>query len=171
MLVQRVLIAAAFTLCGMHITACTTSRAAVPNGDLLGLLVNEPRPAAEQRLNEIGKLERTESGRQEIWMLIDDTRFSSVAVGFDKKGRVRYITAFVDKTKAKDRIAFSSVGDISKAKSVVLPPHYRYIWEIKGPNDALSYLVNVYGDDPDYLTMYTLSRFGPSDNDGENDDD
>jgi len=172
-MIYRVLVAAALCFCGLHFTACTTSRAAVPNGDLLGLLVNEPRPAAEQRLNDIGKLERTESGRQEVWTLTNDPRFSAVAVGFDKQDRVRYITAFVDKAKATERVAFSSIGDVSKAKAEILPPHYRYIWQVKGPNEALSYVVNVYGDDPNYATIYTLSRpiDGKSKVDDEDDDD
>ncbi|MBV9240932.1 MAG: hypothetical protein JO314_02890, partial [Acidobacteria bacterium] len=137
MMVQRVLIALVLTLCGLNSLACTTGRAAVPNGDLLGLLVWMPKAAAERRLAEIGTLERTESGRQEIWRLTSDPRFSTLAVGFDKEDRVRYITAFVDKKAATERVAFSTIGDISQAKAVVLPPHYRYIWEIKGADEAL----------------------------------
>jgi hypothetical protein len=170
-IVQRALFAAVLILCSLHVTACTSGRAAVPNGDLLGLLVNMTGPAAEQRLNQIGKLARTELGRQEIWTLTNDPRFSSVAIGFDKEDRVRYVTAFVDKATATERLAFSTIGDISKAKAEILPPHYRYIWDVKGPNEALSYVVNVYGDDPTYLTIYTLTRSRDTGSRATEDDD
>lgn len=170
-MVQKVLITAVLILGGLHFTACSTSRAAVPNGDLLGLLVNMPHDAAERRLSEIGKLARTEPGRQEIWTLTNDPRFSSVAVGFDKEDRIRYITAFVDKATATERVPFLTIGDISKARAEIQPPHYRYIWEIKGSDDASSYVVNVYGDDPKYLTIYTLTRPTASGAKTDEDDD
>jgi hypothetical protein len=149
---KKLLMMAGVLAYGLQAFSCTNSMAAVPPGDLLGLSVGMSRIAAEDKLRTIATLERREEGRQQLWRLKGDPAFNTIAVGYDKEDRVRYLTAFVDKATAKVRISFASVGDISKARSEITGQHHRYIWTL-GDQD-----VSVYGDDQEFITIYTLVR-------------
>lgn len=133
------------------------SVAAMPN-ELLGLSVGMSEEAAKERLSEIAEFERIAEKRQQLWRLKNDARFSELAIGFDKENRVRYITAFVDKEKARETIKFSEVGKLKEAKQEVTPPHYRYTWQVAESGDLPAHFVSIYGDNPETLTMYSLSK-------------
>lgn len=132
------------------------SKAKLPN-DILGISVGMNKEEAEKHLKGIAEFERDERKRQQVWRLKNDPRFNKLAVGYDEKNLVRYVTAFVDIASAKERIRFSDVGDISKAKAEIVAPHYRYIWDVPSIDGKPSYFVNIYGDNPDLVTMYSLS--------------
>lgn len=150
--------------------------------DLFGIRIGMSRDAAQKRLTETADFERDEEKSQQVWRLKSDARFNKLAVGYDRENRVRYITAFVDKATARERVRFSEVGDLSRAKKEILEPHRRYIWETAGAAAAdddetekddergAPYIVNIYGDEPEFLTIYTLSKKyvpGESDEEGE----
>lgn len=126
--------------------------------DILGIYVGMKKEDANKRLGEIATFERNERKQQQMWRLNNDTRFSHLAVGYDKEDKVRYVTAFVDATTAKERIRFSDVGDLSKAKNEILEPHYRYIWDVPPVNGRPAFSVNIYGDNPQSLSFYSLSK-------------
>lgn len=167
-MIKKLMIMALAAAYGVYLTGCTSSMAAVPE-DLLGISIGMPRGAAESKLSAIADLERLEEGRQQIWRLNGDPHFSTIAVGYDREDRVRYVTAFVDAATAKERIAFASVGDLSKAKAEVTGRHHRYIWT----HDPGGYDVNIYGDEDQFLTIYTIvKRSEPGESAaGEDDDD
>jgi hypothetical protein len=125
--------------------------------DIFGISVGMIKEEAENRLKEIAVFEGDERKRQQIWRLNNDPQFSKVAIGYDLDRRVRYVTVFVDVATAKKRIRFTDVGDISKAKAEIVAPHYRYIWDAPSINGKPDYFVTIYGDNPEYVTTYSLS--------------
>lgn len=128
----------------------------LPN-DILGISVGMSKGEAEKHLNEIAKFERDERKRQQIWRLKNDPHFSKLGIGYDEEYRVRYITLFVDAAIATERIRFTDVGDLSKAKAEIVAPHYRYIWEVPSIDGKPAYTLNIYGDNPEFVTIYSLS--------------
>lgn len=130
--------------------------------DILGIYVGMKKEDAKRRLEEIAKFERDEPKRQEVWKMKDSSRFSYIAVGYDEEDQIRYVTAFVDKAVVKERIRFSDVGDLTKAKKEVVEPHRRYIWEVPARDGKPAYIVNIYGNEPEFVLHYSLSRIGES---------
>jgi len=131
--------------------------------DILGMSIGMNKADAQPRLQEIATLESEGRKVGQLWKLKNDPHFSSLAVAYDKENRVRFITAFVEKTVAKEKIKFAEVGDLTKAKAEIVEPHYRYIWEVPAESDQVAYVVNVYGDNPEFLQTYSLSKTNQSD--------
>ena len=102
---------------------------------------------AQQRLEEIATFESEGRKVGQLWRLKNDPHFSSVAVDYDKENRVRFVTAFVEKTTAKEKIKFTEVGDLTKAGAEIVEPHYRYIWEVPAE-----------GDNPEFVETYSLAK-------------
>lgn len=126
--------------------------------DILGISVGISKADAQKRLEEIAVFERDERKNQQVWKMKDNSRFGNIAVGYDKDERIRYVTGFVDKDAVKEKIRFTDVGDLSKAKQEILEPHYRYIWEVPATENNLAYFVNIYGDNRDFVTTYSLAK-------------
>ncbi len=149
----------------VFLSGCSKPAPALPK-DLFGISVGESRDEAQKRLSEIATFERDEEKRQQVWQLKNDPRFYKMAIGYDRENRVRYITAFVEKATAKERVRFTDVGDLGSAKKEILEPHHRYIWDVAGEGEEEGkpdYQVNVYGDNPDFVTIYTLAeKFDPN---------
>ena len=145
-----------FLLFSMVLAGCATRNSVGVPADLLGLTVGMNKADAQNHLQEIAEFARDERKNQQVWTLKNDSRFSAVAIGYSRENKVRYVTAFVDKARAKERIPFSGVGDLKTAKAVILEPHYRYIWEVPPIGGGDAYAVNVYGDNPEFVTIYTL---------------
>ena len=158
---RRTLLLALVLAIGVLI-GCSARPPAALKSDLLGIRVGMPKADAQKRLEEIGVLETELKKRQQIWTLKDDPHFLALAVGYNAEDRIRYITAFVekDKAKAKERIRFTEVGDISKAKQEIAEPHFRYIWEVSASDGAPAYQVVLYGDQKDFVSFYTLVELG-----------
>lgn len=140
--------------------ACSAKLPADLPKDLLGIRIGMPKAEAQKQLELIGSFQRDEQPKQQVWSTRNDPRFGAFAIGYDRDDRIRYITAFVDKTM-RERIKFTDVGDISKAKQEIQPPHYRYIWIVPAADGMPEYQVNIYGDNPDKLTMFSLAGTAP----------
>src|SRR5688572_7412210 len=106
------------------------------------------RPDAEQRLEQIGKFERDERKRQQVWRLKDHPNYVHIVLGYDENSKVRYVTAFADPTKT--RLRFTDIGDISKAKAEIQKPHHTYTWDVQPEGDRLGYIVSTYGAEPEF---------------------
>ena len=126
--------------------------------DILGVSVGMNKDDARKRLEEIAVFERDEPRNQQVWKMKDNSRFGYVAVGYDKENQIRYVTAIVDKDAVKQKIRFSDVGDISTAKQEIVAPHHRYIWEVAATDGKPAYFVNIYGDNAETVTIYSLSK-------------
>src|ERR1043166_9692143 len=137
------------------LAALACSRTQTPSTELLGLRVGMDRAAAQTRLSEISQFLRIEGRNQELWKLNDASRFATLAVGYTQD-KIRYVTAFVDPQNAAERVPFSAIGDLGRARAQIMEPHFRYIWDVpeSGGNPACT--VNVYGDNPEFVTIYTL---------------
>jgi hypothetical protein len=151
----------------LTMTQCARRRPVEPPRDILGIYVGMKREDAKRRLEEIAQFERDARKRQVVWKVNDNARFSHIALGYDEQDQVRYVTAFVDKAAAKERIRFSDVGDLTKAKKEIVEPHYRYIWEVPASDGKPPYFVNIYGDDPEFVLHYSLSRVAPKEKEEE----
>lgn len=138
-------------------SACSANKTTGLPKDLLGLSIGMSKEQAQRRLEEIATFESEARKVGQLWRLKNDPHFSSVAVDYDKENRIRFVTAFVEKT-AKEKIRFTDVGDLTKARAEIIEPHYRYIWEVPGTDDKPAYFVNVYGDNPEFVTTYSLAK-------------
>ena len=142
----------------LTITQCSAKIAPNLPKDILGISVGMNKPDAQRRLEEIATFESEGRKVGQLWRLKNDPHFSSVAVDYDKENRVRFVTAFVEKTTAKEKIKFTEVGDLTKARAEIVEPHYRYIWEVPAEGDKAAYVVNVYGDNPEFVETYSLAK-------------
>jgi len=152
------------------ITALKCSSSRLPSTEFLGLRIGMDRSSATEHLNQISQFIRDEGHHQELWRLKDPSSFGTVAVGYSKD-KIRYITAFVEKNKREQPITFSSIGDINTARSEVAEPHFRYIWEIPATEQSPACSVSVYGDNPEFVTIYTLVGRNDNGEHAEDDDD
>jgi len=125
--------------------------------DILGISVGMSKADAQRRLEEIATFESEGRKVGQLWRLKDDPRFSNIAVAYDANNQIRFVTALVEKTTAKQRIKFTEVGDLTKAKAEIVEPHYRYIWEVPAEGGEVAYIVNVYGANPEFVDIYALS--------------
>lgn len=135
----------------------TLSKNELPD-DLLGLRIGMDKTAATKRLEQIASPESTHRKAGNLWRLKNDPRFDSIAVAFDKENKVRFVTGFVEKSKARERIRFSEVGDLTKAKKEIVEQHHRFVWEVPASDKQPAYSVNVYGDNAEFVTIYSLVK-------------
>jgi hypothetical protein len=136
-------------------TQCATKSAQLPR-DIFGIYIGMDKAAAEQRLSEIAVFQTDARKRQQVWRLKEVGRFESVAVGYDAKGAVRYVTAFANSAEGAERLRFTDVGDLQKARAEIVEPHFRYIWDAPATDGRTAYMVNIYGDNPEFVTVYAL---------------
>lgn len=126
--------------------------------EIRGVSLNASRSETEARLKEIGKLESEGRKTGQLWRLRDDAQFSHLVVGYDKENRVKFVTGIVDKKTAREAIKFSDVGDVQQARKEITPPHHKYIWEIPPHDGNEAYFVNVYGDNPEQVTIFSINK-------------
>jgi hypothetical protein len=134
---------------------CARKTAELPK-DLLSFYIGMNEQDARKHLQEIGEFERNDRRRQQLWRLKNDSHYSHLAIAFDKDNQVRYITAFAD--KAKERIRYSDIGDISKAKEEITEQHHRYTWEAASAEGKPAYFVILYGNETEFLSSVSLSK-------------
>ena len=150
-----------FGICAVIIlTTMQCAERAAPDlpSDILGISIGMNKADAQKRLEEIATFESEGRKVGQLWKLKNDPHFSSIAVAYDKENRIRFVTAFVEKTTVKEKIKFTDVGDLTKARTEIVEPHYRYIWEIPAKGDKPAYNVNIYGDNPEFVTTYSISK-------------
>ena len=126
--------------------------------DILGISVGMNKEDAQKRLEEIAEFESEGRKTGQLWRMKNDPHFKHIAVGYDADNRVRFVTAFVDKATAKERIRFTDVGDLKQAKQEIVAQHRRYIWEVPSIDGKPAYFVNIYGDEPEFVSHYSLSK-------------
>jgi hypothetical protein len=150
------LVVLVFSVLLLSVTQCARKTNDLPK-DLLGIYIGMNREDAQKRLEEIAVFESKTRKTGHLWKLKNDSHFSHLAIDYNKENKIRFVTAFVDAATAKERIRFAEVGDLTTAKAEISEPHYRYIWEIPAEGDKPDCVVNIYGDNPEFVTMYTLA--------------
>jgi hypothetical protein len=112
-----------------------------------------------KRLKEVGKFERDERKRQEIWA-VNNPHFSHVIVGFDAKNLLRYVTAVARDDAEAKRLRYTDIGDIDAATQAGDPKinNFNYEWKLPALGEDPEMLVVVRGRDPELFTTYALKR-------------
>lgn len=165
---MKLSILSALLLMTMQCAANSETAPVLPD-DIFGVKLGTDKTAAENLLRKVGELKNEAEKRQQVWTLNNDAHFDSLAIGYNRENRVRYITAFYE-GKASERMRFTDVGDVSKAKKEVTEPHHRYSWEVPANDANPAYIVTIYGTDKEYLTTYSLAE-KPGQNKEEEDED
>lgn len=136
--------------------------------NILGIKLGMTEQESKSRLEKVGEFVRADGqGSEQVWTINKDPRFSSLAIGFDKEKRVRYVTAFAQNTK--ERVRYSEVGDLSKAKKEVTKPHHRYTWTVEAADGKPARIISIYGADPEFLSMYSLAEMPKAEKEKEKD--
>ena len=127
--------------------------------EILGLQLSMSEPDVEKRLKEIGTFVRDERKRQQIWTTRDDT-FSHVAIGFDKEGHLRYVTAVARSDDKAKRMRYEEVGPLAEAKQVGDPAvkNFNFIWSLPKHENQPETQVIARGRHETFLDTFTLKR-------------
>jgi hypothetical protein len=117
------------------------------------------REAALARLKAIGRLEKEERKRQEVWA-VNDARVSHLLVGYDTEYRVRYVTAIA--RAGGPRIRYQDVVDVKHAQRTNNQGNYKFTLEVDARRDRFAYVTIAHGRDPQYLESYSVKRIDPN---------
>lgn len=116
--------------------------------DILGVRLDMPRDTVRETLGRVGKLQREERKRQEVWSVTDD-RFDGVIVGYDDNWNVRFVTGVVRPGAAP--IAFGQVVDTTAAEHRGAGESHTYTWRRENPPH---YLIAIgTGDAVQYISL------------------
>lgn len=131
--------------------------AAKTKHEVLGIRIGMSRDDAQRRLQKLGKLEREERKQQEVWNLTDEPHYAYIIIGFNRENtEVRFITA-----KAREngkRVRYSDVLDLKKVKQTGATNNYKYVLEVPAHGKTAGYIVTVRGQNPDYLTYFSIKK-------------
>lgn len=125
--------------------------------EILGVSLTMSRDAAQARLKTIGRLEKEERKRQEVWA-VNDSRVSHVLIGYDAEYRVRYITAIA--RAGGPRIRYQEVVDVKHAQRVNYQGNYKFTLEAR--RGQLAYVTIAHGRDSQYLESYSVKKVDPN---------
>lgn len=147
-----------FGLCLLLALAASAGAAqAKVRPEIMGVALEMSREAALARLKSIGRLEKDDRRRQEVWA-IKDPRISHLLVGYDAEYRVRYVTAIA--RPDGPRIRYQEVADLKSARRLNSQGNYRFTWEIPERRGQFAFVVIAHGRDPDFLDSYSIKKVG-----------
>lgn len=148
-----------FALCAVVVLMCSIAAAAAdaPARDILGVRLDMSKDAAHAVLQKLGRLERNERKRQEVWE-ITDPRFSHLLLGYDTAGKVRYVTA-VAREKGQP-VRYSEVANLKTARQMGDPKinNFNFQWELSARGDNPKTHVIAQGRDPQNLHHLSLKK-------------
>jgi hypothetical protein len=150
----------------LFLVSCATSAPAshLPLTDILGVRLDMRPAAVRKALASIGKLDREENKRQEVWT-VHDPRFSSLLIGYDREGGVRYVTAIAD--PAGQPVTYAEVIDVAAAEHRAAGPNHTYTWSGGNPK----YSVIVIGNETRVEYLSLKEGVGELESDEEEEDD
>ncbi len=160
-------------LCGflvLCVFAAMGNAAEGPKREILGVNLTMPKSEVLERLKALGKFERDESKRQQIWK-IEDESFSHVIVGFDKEDRLRFITAVAREGEGAKGVGYGDVGELKTAKQAGNEEikNFVYEWQLPAAGKDPAAVVYARGRDPKLLSTWTLKRLGQEADETEKD--
>ena len=132
---------------------------AKPRPEIMGVALSMSREVAQARLKSIGRLEKEERKRQEVWV-VNDPRISHLLVGYDTEYRVRYITAIA--RNGGPRIRYHEVVDVKHAERSNTHGNYKFTVEVAARRGQFAYVTIVHGRDPQYLDSFSVKRVDPN---------
>lgn len=128
-----------------------------PPPSILGISLGMKEAEARKLLDKLGRLQREERKRQEIWSLTSDPLYASLIIAFDKKQEVRYVTVFTHEG-AQKRVRYSELGDVKNARLERIGNNFKYTWDVASKGGEPRYLVVARGTDAQYLSSYSIKR-------------
>jgi hypothetical protein len=123
--------------------------------EIMGVSLDMSRAEAQAHLQAIGKLQKEDRKRQEVWAL-NDPRVSHLLVGYDADYRVRYVTAIA--RADGPRIRYQEIADVKNARRLTSQGNYRFTWEVAARSGHSGYFVIAHGRDPEYLETYSVKK-------------
>lgn len=132
------------------LTSCATSSTSPRTApdDILGVRLNMPRAEVRTVLGEVGKFEREERKRQEVWT-ISDPRYESLIIGYSPEWNVRFVTAVAK--KEGEAVRYADVLDMARAEHKAAGQTHTYTWAIGKPD---YYVIAIGGPERlDYLSL------------------
>jgi len=148
----------------LTLTQCAKRVASDLPKDILGISVGMDKAEAQKRLEEIAQFESEDRETGQLWRLKNDPHFNNIAVAYDANNQIRFVTALVEKATAKERMRFSDVGDLSVARKEVVGAHNKYFWDVPASENKPDYRIFAYGNEPEFLTIYSHSNLSLSKN-------
>jgi hypothetical protein len=130
-----------------------------PRPEIMGVALSMSREVAQARLKTIGRLEKEERKRQEVWA-VNDPRISHLLVGYDTEYRVRYITAIA--RNGGPRIRYQEIVDVKRAERSNTQGNYKFTVEVAARRGQFAYVTIVHGRDPQYLDSFSVKRVDPN---------
>ncbi len=131
-----------------------------PAREILGLRIGMTKADAQVQLQKIGRLQREERKRQEVWE-IRDPRFSHLIIQFEKGTQlVHFVTAVARADAQAEKMRYSDVGELKKArqKGDAAKKNYRYEWGLEAAGKDPKVQIVAWGRDPQYLQYYSIER-------------
>jgi hypothetical protein len=126
-----------------------------PPPEIMGIRLGMSKEDAHSRLHKMGRLEKEERKRQEVWTVADQ-RVSHLIVGFDGDLRVRYVTAIA--RPGSPRIPYGEVGNLKASQQKSNQGNFKFTWEVGARRGQPAYLVVARGRDPQYLDSYSVKK-------------
>jgi len=142
-------------LCLLLAVSAFASAAPKLRPEIMGVSLDMSRAEAQAHLQAIGKLQKEDRKRQEVWAL-NDPRVSHLLVGYDADYRVRYVTAIA--RADGPRIRYQEIADVKNARRLTSQGNYRFTWEVAARSGHSGYFVIAHGRDPEYLETYSVKK-------------
>jgi hypothetical protein len=143
----------------LTVAAFATAAEAKARPEIMGVALSMSRETALARLKTLGRLEKEERKRQEVWV-VNDPRISHLLVGYDTEYRVRYITAIA--RTGGPRIRYQEVVDVKHAERSNTQGNYKFTREVAARRGQFAYVTIVHGRDPQYLDSFSVKRVDPN---------
>lgn len=131
-----------------------------PAREILGVRIGMTKADAQVQLQKIGRLQKEERKRQEVWE-IRDPRFSHLIIQFEKGTQlVHFVTAVARADAQAEKMRYSDVGELKKARQrgEAAKKNYRYEWGLEATGKDPKVQIVAWGRDPQYLQYYSIER-------------
>jgi len=130
-----------------------------PRRDILGIKVGMSAEAAHSQLKKIGRFQKEERKRHEVWE-VEDFYFSHLIIQFDKAKLVHFVTAVAREDAKRGRMRYDDVADLKKARQTgeAAKNNYRYEWGLAAAGKDPKINIVAWGRDPQYLQYYSIER-------------
>ena len=128
-----------------------------PRPEIMGISLDMKRDDARARLQSLGKLEKEQRKRQEVWA-VKDSRISHLLVGYDADYRVRYVTA-IARTDGP-RIRYQELADLKSAQHSITPGNHKFTWQVAARRGQTGFIIIARGHDSQYLDSYSVKKKG-----------
>jgi hypothetical protein len=141
----------------LFLLAAASAHAARPPREILGVSVGMPYEQSQEKLEKSGRLAGGPLGPlggKQVWVL-EDRRYSTLVVRYNKDQRVEWITAFA--RVEGPPIRYRDIGNLEKAR---LQGQYFYSWNQPAAGNRPATVVRAAGTDPERLTSLSLYKLG-----------